>query len=259
MYRYNHLNCIVDEITKDDLINSSNSLNFSFKSLSSHNQIQNGQQILQNRNNSKLQKINSPDTQNPLYSDAANNTLVYPPSNSHQFSTLTLEQHDYLLQQQRMLMLSINSNFYPPGLQSQQQHHFSNHHHYIYPQYMDPYQQPLSQNIQLNSYTNQHAFRPYQNLAQSLSYSPSSTLSSPTSPQANPNKPTQFQVYNTSQNNSSINRPPLFFYPDHFQMQLNQQNLIEHKMLTEYNNNLIQMNLAKTRLTFFFKVNFQLL
>lgn len=56
------------------------------------------------------------------------NKLVYPPSFSHQFSTLTLEQHNYLLQQQRQLFISLNANNYLEQQALNQQHQYQ---HYL--------------------------------------------------------------------------------------------------------------------------------
>ena len=158
--RYQHLNVMVDEITQDDLLNSTNSLNFSMKSLTnknkrhghqqpanvqyrdkennqfkmqtklndlSNNNIQffnqkqlpckpNLQDSISQRNMPQMNQNNVPyeiQNQNIEMNGVNNmNKLVYPPSFSHQFSTLTMEQHNYLLQQQRQLFLSLNTNNY---------------------------------------------------------------------------------------------------------------------------------------------------
>lgn len=70
-------------------------------------------------------------------STAESNTLVYPHSFSHHFSTLTLDQHDYLLQQQRQLFMSINTN----NLVLHQQQQYQQ---FMYQQYM---QQQESYNL----------------------------------------------------------------------------------------------------------------
>ena len=77
--------------------------------------------------------LNQPDNQ-----VIENSILVYPHSFSHHFSTLTLDQHNYLLQQQRQLFLSINTN----NLVLQQQQQYQQ---FMYQQYMQQQQEKYHQ------------------------------------------------------------------------------------------------------------------
>ena len=99
-------------------------------------------------NNSSHKNVENYDLQSRnKYNDpnVVNNLLVYPLSFSHQFSTLTLEQHNYLLQQQKQLLLSINANNFNVAQQQQQQ--ALNQYYYNQQQLQkESYQKMLNQN-----------------------------------------------------------------------------------------------------------------
>ena len=127
-----------------------------------------------------------------------NNVLAFPPAFSHQLATLTIDQQNYLLQQQKLLVMAmaaseqkvqsdINNmfhNVYLPFQQQQQQQQQLFHHNYPYPNHYD-YNE--NQNPKQGNNNNNNNINKPPVLASFLSTSTATSSSSPSSPMFNKN------------------------------------------------------------------------